>query len=127
MARNWEPGQPRHVRNVNPDLPAAGSYKIRQGAGEHGQPGYQSGQLGEIFSTVSMFDHGYLKVRREEGGYQVHLTWTWTLTAAAGCYVYVRCDGSDLVNGLHTLARKILEVDDGHRNPTPDKRGPLRS
>jgi len=127
MARNWEPGQPRHVRNVNPDLPATSGNQIRQGADEYGEPGYKSRHLGEILSTISMFDHGYLKIRRELDGYDVHLTWTWTITAAAGKYVYVRVPGSELLDGLTILARKILEVDDGHRQPTPDKRGPLRS
>jgi hypothetical protein len=82
----------------------------------------KSSNLGSIFSCISMFDHGYLKVKRDLDGYQVHLTWTWTVTRAAGSYVYVRVDGSQLLEGMTTLARKILEVDEGSRVPTKDKR-----
>jgi hypothetical protein len=72
-------------------------------------------------SSFTTYDAGYLKLRRESDGPQLHLTWTWTLTRHAGTYVYVRINFWEIDTGLNLLWRKVLEVESGVRKPTADK------
>jgi hypothetical protein len=86
----------------------------------------RSQRLYVVMTQIANWDHGYLKLKRDTTGSDLHITWTWTLTRAAGSYVYVRCNFWELDFGLDTLVRKILAVDEGMLKPTPDKRNPFR-
>lgn len=76
-----------------------------------------------LLDQITNWDHGYMKWRRSTLEPSLHLTWTWTLGKHAGCYVYVRVDSWQWEYGLELLSQKVFEVDEGHRTPTPDKRG----
>jgi hypothetical protein len=82
----------------------------------------KSHHLSHLIEQMSNWDHGYLKMRRSPDTTDLHLTWTWTLTAASGSYVYVKVDYWDIELGFDMLCRKVFEVDEGVRKPTPDKR-----
>lgn len=88
------------------------------------QQNHRNERLAYVMAHFCNWEHGYLKVKRDSSGSDLHLTWTWTLSHAAGSYVYVRCNFWELDFGLDMLSRKILEVDEGTRKPTPDKRNP---
>jgi hypothetical protein len=76
----------------------------------------------QVFTHLVALDHGYLKTRRDGLKFTLHLTWTWTTGKHHGSYVYVAVDLQDFDAGFDMLARKILDVDEGHRLPTPDRR-----
>lgn len=65
-------------------------------------------------------DGGYLKLRRATDSQDLHLTWTWSIGAHAGKYVYVRCEYWRFIFGLELLWRKVLEVEHGSRKASPD-------
>lgn len=78
----------------------------------------------DFAETAAWFaDHGggHLKLRRDGAGSDYHLTWTWSLGKHAGTYVYVRTEHWRYRFGLMLLRRKIEEVEEGIRRPTPDK------
>lgn len=81
-------------------------------------------ELGRAIDNFCRYDHGYLKVRRSSLGSDLHLTWTWTLGSHAGTYVYIRVNYWEFATGLQLLARKLYEVDEGLRRPSPDKLNP---
>lgn len=74
-----------------------------------------------VLRSFSELSHGYLKLRRSSPGDDIHCTWTWTLTRHSGCYVYVRGPFWQLGALLEMLHRKMAEVDNGERKPSPDK------
>lgn len=114
---------PDHVRSGKrvqgslPDLEEKGG----QESG-HEEQHDNSQRLLYVMRHITTWDHGYLKVRRSTDTDDLHLTWTWTITAAAGSYVYVKVSFWDIELGLDMLCRKVFEVDEGVRKPTPDKR-----
>jgi hypothetical protein len=61
-------------------------------------------------------------MRRDTLGDTVHLAFTWTAGKHHGSYVYVATTIYDVVQGMDTLLRKVFEVDEGSRQPTPDRR-----
>lgn len=67
-------------------------------------------------------DRGYLKLRRGLDSDDIHITYTWSVGTWRGYYVYVRCEYWRLLFGLTLLEEKVLDVDNGLRKPTPDKR-----
>lgn len=79
-------------------------------------------ELGDALEPFSMWDHGYLKFKRDSGGPEIHLTFTWTLGSHTGSYVYVRVAHWELAVGLQVLARKVYAVDNGTLKPTWDSR-----
>lgn len=117
--------EPSQNRNHNPATSSQDPHNVSQVAGHQTVPRSllddAESKLGEVMFQFMNFDHGYLKVRRSSSGDDLHLTWTWSLGAHSGSYVYVRVSFWEITNGLHMLARKVLEVDDGSRQPSPDK------
>lgn len=67
-------------------------------------------------------DNGYLKVRRALDSQDLHLTWTWSVGTWRGSYVYARVEYWRVSFGLELLQSKVLDVEDGLRKPSPDKR-----
>lgn len=78
-------------------------------------------ELLTVFRSFTELSHGYLKLRKASPGDDLHCTWTWTLTKNSGCYVYVRGPFWQVATLLSILLRKVEEVDEGVRRPSPDK------
>lgn len=82
---------------------------------------------GELMAVAVWFqkflhrDNGYLKVRREVDGDDVHFTWTWTYPPYQRSYVYVRYPYYQSKYALEMLERKLMDVEEGIRVPTPDR------
>lgn len=79
-------------------------------------------RVGEVLQHVCSWGDGYLKLRPDMDGHSVHCTYTWSVGKHRGCYVYVVHSVDCLGEALEILSRKVLEVLDGTRLPTPDKR-----
>jgi hypothetical protein len=84
-------------------------------------------QLEEMLAVGRQFQKflhrhgGYLKVRRDIDGPDVHLTWTWNSAPLHGTYVYVRVPYWRVGWGLEVLEGKIEQSEAGTRRPTHDK------
>jgi len=88
------------------------------------QPSFRDAlEVCTLLRTFVGHDDGYLKVKREPDGDDIHLTWIWTLGKWSRHYVYVRCAHVQLAWGLGLLQGKIEQVDMGLRHPTPDRYG----
>lgn len=74
-----------------------------------------------LFQCFVHMDDGYLKVRREVDGMDIHLTWTWTMGKNHRSYVYVRVELGQLGYGLELLLAKVNNVIEGRVMPTPDR------
>lgn len=77
--------------------------------------------LQKVMSWFADHGAGYLKLRRDELGADYHMAWQWTRGAHAGTYVYVRVEYWRYAFGLELLSKKMWEVEEGQRRPTPDK------
>lgn len=84
----------------------------------------QSLATGRALESLLDQTGGYLKVRREVEGPDVHLTWTWSCGVLAGTYVYVRVEHWRIAYGIDVLRGKIYQSEAGTRRPSPDKRYP---
>jgi len=80
-------------------------------------------QVAEQFLGFLERDDGYLKVKRDVDGDDVHFTWIWTLGPWTRHYVYVRFPYYQAGIALDLLEQKIAQVGSGLRRPTPDSYG----
>jgi len=80
-------------------------------------------QVAEMFQYFIERDDGYLKVKRELDGDEVHFTWIWTMGPWTRHYVYVRFPYYQAGMALDLLSQKIAQVNSGLRHPTPDRYG----
>lgn len=76
---------------------------------------------GFVFLDFLHRSGGYLKVKRDVDGYNLHLTWTWITGKWQRYYVYVRIEYYCVGLGLSILAEKIDSVESGESVPTPDR------
>lgn len=94
---------------------------------DHATPGYTSllpgtdSAVGILFGKLCAIRGGYIKVRMDSLGSTNHFTYTWAVGPHKGCYVYARFEYWELESALHTLLRKVLEVEEGRLKPSPDK------